>query len=91
MILYEIVLSDKAEQDLIKLAKSEPKAYKKAIKLIQELEEHPKTGTGKPEVLKGFDGDVYSRRITQKHRLVYRIVETEIIVNVVSSYGHYDD
>lgn len=29
--------------------------------------------------------------ITKKHRLVYRILETEVHVDVLSAYGHYDD
>ena len=28
---------------------------------------------------------------TKKHRLVYRIFETEVHVDVISAYGHYDD
>ena len=28
---------------------------------------------------------------TQKHRLVYRIFDTEVLVLVLSAYGHYDD
>ncbi|MBQ3657914.1 MAG: type II toxin-antitoxin system YoeB family toxin [Bacteroidales bacterium] len=33
----------------------------------------------------------WSRRITDKHRLVYRIFETEVFVEVISAYGHYSD
>ena len=40
----------------------------KINKLLNELRQHPKTGTGKPEILKhGFHG-LYSRRINKKHR-----------------------
>ena len=27
----------------------------------------------------------------KKHRLVYRIFETEVYVDVLSAYGHYND
>jgi len=30
-------------------------------------------------------------KITRKHRLVYRIFENEVYVDVISAYGHYDD
>jgi len=30
-------------------------------------------------------------RITDKHRLVYRIFETEVVVLVLTAYGHYED
>ena len=31
------------------------------------------------------------KRSTKKHRLVYRIFETEVYVDVLSAYGHYND
>ncbi len=69
--MYKIGLSIQAEEDLLSLKKSEPNAYKKALELIKELALHPKTGTGKPQLKKYDLAGLYSRRITQKHRLVY--------------------
>ncbi len=88
---YEVKFSDEANRDFVKLAKSEPKAFAKASSFIEELKTHPKTGTGHPEPLMGLPENRWSRRITQKHRLVYRIFETEVIVDVLSAYGHYED
>lgn len=88
---YDIVYAPEAEQGLAKLYKSEPKAYKKALQLIAELHEHPMTGTGKPEALSGDRTGQWSRRITSKHRLVYEIHNTEVVVLVLSAYGHYSD
>jgi len=51
--------------------------------------EHPRTGTGQVEQLKGYGGDVYSRRINQEHRLVYRIYDDVVEVLVLSAFGHY--
>ena len=65
--------------------------YKKAIRLISELYEHPKTGTGHPEPLKGLPEGRWSRRVTGKHWLVYRIFETKVHVDVLAAYGHYGD
>ena len=48
---YVIDYTDEAIADLIRLRDSEPRAYAKAQTLINELKEHPKTGTGKPVVL----------------------------------------
>lgn len=58
---------------MAKLKRQEPSAFKKAIRLIDELFEHPRTGTGKPELLSGDRAGQWSRRITKKHRLVYEI------------------
>ena len=79
-MIYEVRFSLTVNEDLIKLAKSEPKAYQKALRFIEELREHPKTGTGHPEPLKGKPEGRWSREITKKHRLVYRIFENEVVV-----------
>ena len=88
---YEVRISVEAQQDLVRLAKNEPKAFAKANRFIKELEEHPKTGTGHPEPLKGKPEGRWSREITRKHRLIYRIFETEVHVIVIAAYGHYND
>jgi toxin YoeB len=89
--MYKISLSIQAEKDLLILRKSEPNAYKKALELIKELALHPKTGTGKPQLKKYDLAGLYSRRITQKHRLVYSIDDHVVTVFVISAKGHYDD
>ena len=89
--MYDIIYSAKAEEDLVKLRYSEPAAYKKAVKLLNALMLHPRTGTGHPEQLKGDRTGQWSRTITKKHRLIYEIFETEVYVDVLSAYGHYDD
>jgi toxin YoeB len=61
------------------------------VRFIDELKEHPKTGLGHPEPLKGMPEGRWSREITKKHRMVYRIFEGEVLVLVLRSYGHYDD
>lgn len=66
-------------------------AFKKLSKLVNELEENPKIGTGKPKPLGGDRAGQWSRRITDKHRLVYEIKDEEVLVLVLSSWGHYDD
>jgi toxin YoeB len=59
--------------------------------LINELREHPTTGTGNPEALVGDKKGQWSRRITRKHRLIYEIHEDIVIVVLVSGWGHYGD
>ena len=65
---------------------------KKIDTFLDEIEQHPSWGTGKPEALKGYGvRNVYSRRIDPKHRLVYEVFEEEALVKILSAYGHYDD
>ncbi len=89
--MYNIEFTLEARIDLAELEKSEPKLFAKVISFVEELKEHPRTGTGHPEPLKGQPEGRWSRRISKKHRLIYRIFETEVLVLVLSSYGHYDD
>ncbi len=59
--------------------------------LLNELRIHPYIGTGNPEPLKYDKKGQWSRRITQKHRLVYEVNEDRIVVYIISAIGHYDD
>ena len=89
--MYKLDYTDKAKKDMQRLKREELKAYLKLGKLLEELMDHPQIGTGKPEQLKGNRAGQWSRRITKKHRLIYTINDTEVLVLVLSSYGHYDD
>lgn len=91
LTMYRITFSPKAQEDLQKLKRNEPLIFQKAVKLLNELVDHPKTGTGHPEPLKGKPEGRWSRQISKKHRLVYRIYETEVYIDVLAAYGHYDD
>ena len=70
--MYEVRYQKEAMNDMAKLKRQEPAAFKKAVKLIDELYEHPKTGTGKPEPLSGDKAGQWSRRITKKASLGVR-------------------
>lgn len=89
--MYEVIYSEEVLTSIAKYKKSSPQSYKKVVKLIQELHEHPRTGTGHPEALKGMGGNTYSREINKKDRLVYEIYEEHIRVYVISVEGHYSD
>ena len=71
----EIVLLSQAEEDL---------NYWKS----KSIQQHPFSGIGKPELLKGTNGK-WSRRINDEHRLVYSISEGRIYVYVFSLRYHY--
>lgn len=88
---YTIKYQKQAIDDAKKLQAEEPKSFLKLLKLEAELKEHPRTGTGKPEPLSGDRAGQWSRRISKKHRLVYEIHDMEVVVLVLTAYGHYDD
>lgn len=89
---YIIKISKAAEKDLSLLKKSGKKSdIEKVNTIFEEIEENPRLGTGKPEQLKYYDGEVWSRRINKKDRFVYEIYEDEILIVVIQALGHYSD
>lgn len=89
--MYKLVLTERANMDFAKLKRNEPNAFKKAEKLLIELMEHPRTGTGHIEQLKYCTEETWSRHISQGHRVVYRIYDDTVEVLILSAWGHYDD
>jgi toxin YoeB len=89
---YQVEITPTALEDIQKLKKSGDKAALKKLNVfLDELREHPRTGTGQPEELKYNFSGCWSRRINSKHRLIYRIEEKCITVIVLSAIGHYED
>lgn len=89
---YELILLPEAQKHLDEWAKSgQKKTLKKIFNLFEELKEHPTTGTGHVEQLKGNLAGLWSREISKKDRLIYNIEDYKVIVNVLSLIGHYDD
>ncbi len=88
---YRLELKETAKEHLRLIKKSGNLAmFKKITKLFEELEQHPTTGSGNPEQLKHELSGYWSRRINKKDRLIYQIIETEVLVVVVSALGHYE-
>ena len=89
---YIIAFEPKAIQDIAELKISGNKAViTKIERLLLELREHPTTGTGQVEALKGNLSGFWSRRIDKFNRLIYTIEEEKITVTVVSAKNHYGD
>ena len=87
--MYAIEFTEDAKEDVLLLQRKAPNAVSKLVKLLAELRQHPRTGTGQVERLKHYRNETWSRRITQEHRIVYEIHEDKILVLVISAYGHY--
>ncbi len=85
---YILRFSEQAKEDIRQHKKSGNKAIVNKITLfLEELTEHPFTGTGKPEPLKHALAGCWSRRINREHRLVYEVSEDTVFV--LSARGHY--
>lgn len=73
------------------LRDADAKTHKKLDALIRECLRHPLSGTGKPELLKNNLKGWWLRRITQEHRLVYRVMGSgdEQMVEISHCQFHY--
>ncbi len=89
---YIVELSNEAQAHLDEWMRSgQKKVLKKIYNLLDELREHPTTGTGQVEQLKGNLSGLWSRRIDKNSRMVYSIEDDRVIVTVLSLKGHYGD
>ncbi|MBR6140666.1 MAG: Txe/YoeB family addiction module toxin [Bacteroidaceae bacterium] len=86
----EIKFMPKADEDLAYWKSTGNKRIMKRItKLLEDILQHPFTGVGKPEPLKGNLQGIWSRRITDEHRLLYSVSNGMIYVYVLSLRFHY--
>jgi toxin YoeB len=85
---WKIEILQKAEKDLDWFRKNDRKCYVKNFDLLREISKNPRQGTGKPEKLKHFDREVWSRRVSLEHRLVYVIYAEEELVEIISCKSH---
>lgn len=90
-MMYRIEVSAGADKVIRKWRKSNPQLFKKYQKVFHELSEHPRTGLGHPEPLKGGQSITYSRHITAHDRIIYDIYDDIVEVLVVEVEGHYND
>lgn len=89
--MYSIEFSKVARKELADYKKSNPTAFKRIAKMLEEMRIHPREGTGHPEPLLNGNDVTYSRHITKKDRLIYDIYDDIIKVLVLTAKGHYRD
>lgn len=83
-----IQFSTKAWEDYLYWQQYDKNILKKINALLQDISrEDPYQGIGKPEPLKHAFSGFWSRRITDEHRLVYRVSENTI--QVAQARYHY--
>ncbi|XOV81244.1 MAG: Txe/YoeB family addiction module toxin [Aestuariibacter sp.] len=72
------------------LREKDKKLHKALCKLLKEmLREDPGQGLGKPEQLKHNLTGFWSKRISQKDRLIYKFDEKSVYIFAIG--GHYED
>ena len=69
----KILFSTQAWQDYLYWQETDKKTVKKINELIKDVARTPFQGLGKPEPLKHAFSGFWSRRISQEHRIIYRL------------------
>jgi toxin YoeB len=84
-----LVFDDRFLEDLTYWVETDRKTALRLLTLVEEIGRNPFSGTEKPERLKYQDGNVWSRRLTEKDRIVY-LVAAERVEFLQGRY-HYSD
>lgn len=83
-----IEFTETAYSQLMDWVLTDKKMVKKINELIRDIQRSGiSDGLGKPEALKYLNA--WSRRITQEHRLVYRVEEDRLLI--LACRGHYEN
>jgi toxin YoeB len=83
-----IAFHQTAFDDYGEWAKTDKKLFERIRRIIIETAKTPFEGIGKPEPLKHELKSYWSRRLTDEHRLVYKVTDEQIII--VSCKYHYE-
>jgi toxin YoeB len=87
---WKLLILPKAEKDLDWFRRHDRKLYLKCFDLVRDVARDPRQGIGKPERLKYFEREVWSRRVSREHRLVYVVYADEQQIEVVACKSHYE-
>lgn len=87
--MTDLTWSPKAWDEYLDWQQGDKRTVKRINDLLKDVlrDPHDGTGIGKPERLRSTLAGCLSRRITDEHRLVYRVIENR--VEIVQCRGHY--
>jgi toxin YoeB len=72
------VFQDEFREDLAWWVATNPKTARRALDIVGAVMRDPFAGIGKPEPLKHLGPNVWSRRLTAEHRVVYLVRDDRI-------------
>lgn len=76
----KLIFADEAWEDYLYWKKQDKRIVERINKFIQETQRAPFSGIGKPEALKHALSGFWSRRITDEHRMVYRVEGDDLLI-----------
>ena len=85
--MKNVLLTPRAQSELDYWVKKDSRMVLKIFALIRDIQRDPFSGLGKPEPMRHKYQGLWSRRITQEHRLVYSVTDEQIAI--VQCRFHY--
>ena len=76
----KLIVAEEAWEDYLYWQKQDRRMVDRINKLIRETQREPFDGVGKPEALKHALSGFWSRRITDEHRMVYRVEDDDLLI-----------
>jgi toxin YoeB len=83
-----LIFAEEAWDDYMYWQAQDKRLFKRINELIEATKREPFTGLGKPEPLKHALAGYWSRRITEEHRMVYKL-EGEDALLIAQLRYHY--
>lgn len=75
-----LIFAEEAWEDYLFWQKQDKRMVERINRLIRETQREPFEGVGKPEALKHALSGFWSRRITDEHRMVYRVEGDDLLI-----------
>ena len=85
--MSNLIWTGQAEKEYNYWVRHNPKIATRIDRIIDNISRDPFQGLGKPEPLKHDLHGMWSRRITDSHRIIYDVIEDKI--TIYSCFGHY--
>ena len=76
----KLIFAEEAWEDYLYWLQQDRRMVERINKLIRETQRQPFAGMGKPEPLKHAVSGFWSRRITDEHRMVYRVESDALMI-----------
>ncbi|MGO9567084.1 MAG: Txe/YoeB family addiction module toxin [Desulfomonilaceae bacterium] len=78
-----LIFSEHAWEDYLYWQRNDRKIVERINRLIKEIQRSPYEGMGKPEPLKHGLSGYWSRRITDEHRVVYKVEKDSLLIGQI--------
>jgi toxin YoeB len=76
----KLIFAEAAWEDFLYWQKQDRKMVERINRLVREVTREPFIGVGKPEPLKHALAGFWSRRITDEHRMIYRVDGDSLLI-----------